>query len=93
MAFKAGWSDIRENCLSGLKTVQVVPMPFPSATPLHPLPFSFFLHCLLPALQTVVVTGGWSSLLLVETSFGDSQGKCSLSTVSVRLLLVIYMLG
>lgn len=75
MALKAGWSDIRKNCLSRLKIVQVVPMPLPSATPLHPLPFSFILHCLLPALQTVVVTGGWGSLPLVETSFHDSQGS------------------
>ena len=93
MAFKAGWSDIRKNGLSRLKIVQVVPMPLPSATSLHPLPFSFLLHCLLPALQTVVVTGGWGSLPLVETSFHDRQGECSLSIVSVRLLLVIYILG
>lgn len=92
MAFKAGWSDIKKNCLSGLKIVQFVPMPFPSATPLHPLPFSFIL---LSASCTANSGGhwGWGSLPLVGTSFHDSQGECSLGTVSVRLLLVIYMLG
>lgn len=71
MAFKAGWSDIRKNGLSRLKIVQVVPVPLPSATSLRPLPFSLLLHCLLPALQTVVVPGGWGSLPLLETSFHD----------------------